>query len=37
MLGSGNDVEGKLRKLIKRAKESKPAPAQVASEASGTE
>ncbi len=30
MLGSGNDVEGKLKKLIKRAKESKPAPVQTA-------
>ena len=30
MLGSGNDVEGKLKKLIKRAKDAKPAPAQTA-------
>ncbi len=30
MLGSGNDVEGKLKKLIKRAKEAKPAPVQTA-------
>ena len=30
MMGSGHDVEGKLRKLIKRAKEARPAAAQVA-------
>ena len=35
MLGSGNDVEGKLKKLIKRAKEAKPAPVQTAA-VSGT-
>ena len=35
MLGSGNDVEGKIKKLIKRAKESKPASVQTAS-VSGT-
>ena len=31
MLGSGNDVEGKIKKLLKRAKESKPVANQVAS------
>ena len=30
MLGSGNDVEGKIKKLLKRAKESKPAGIQTA-------
>ena len=30
MMGSGHDVEGKLKKMIKRAKEARPAPAQVA-------
>ncbi len=30
ILGSGNDVEGKLKKLIKRAKEVKPATVQTA-------
>ncbi len=30
MLGSGSDVEGKLKKLIKRAKEAKPASVQPA-------
>ena len=35
MLGSGNDVEGKLKKLIKRAKESRPALVQTAA-VSGT-
>ena len=29
ILGSGNDVEGKLRKLLKRARESRPAAVQV--------
>jgi thiol-disulfide isomerase/thioredoxin len=31
LLGSGTDVEGKIKKLIKRAKESKPVGNQVAS------
>ncbi len=30
MLGSGNDVEGKLKKLLKRARESKPVANEVA-------
>ena len=30
ILGSGNDVEGKLKKLLKRARESHPAPAPPA-------
>ncbi len=30
MLGSGSDVEGKIKKLLKRAKESKPAAVQTA-------
>jgi peroxiredoxin len=33
ILGSGNDVEGKIKKLIKRAKEAKPVGTQVASSA----
>ena len=37
MLGSGNDVEGKIKKLIKRARESKAAPTQVATNTSGVE
>jgi thiol-disulfide isomerase/thioredoxin len=36
ILGSGSDVEGKIKKLIKRAKESKPIANQVAS-VSGTD
>ena len=35
MLGSGNDVEGKLRKLLKRARESKPASNQISASISG--
>jgi thiol-disulfide isomerase/thioredoxin len=30
MMGSGSDVEGKLKRLLKRAKEAKPAPAVAA-------
>jgi thiol-disulfide isomerase/thioredoxin len=30
MVGSGSDVEGKLKKLLKRAHEAKPSPTQVA-------
>jgi thiol-disulfide isomerase/thioredoxin len=37
MLGSGNDVEGKIKKLIKRAKESKALANQVASNVSGAQ
>ena len=37
ILGSGNDVEGKIRKLIKRAKESKAPATQVAASGGGVE
>jgi thiol-disulfide isomerase/thioredoxin len=37
MIGSDSDVEGKIRKLIKRAKEAKPAPPPVSAEAAGTD
>jgi thiol-disulfide isomerase/thioredoxin len=37
ILGSGNDVEGKLKKLLKRAREAKPAASQVANNVSGAE
>lgn len=36
MLGSGSDVEGKLKKLIKRAKEAKPANTQTLAQTSGS-
>jgi len=37
ILGSGNDVEGKIKKLIKRAKESKELANKVAANISGTD
>jgi thiol-disulfide isomerase/thioredoxin len=36
MLDQGSDIEGKLKKLLKRAKESKPAANQVAAAAAGS-